>query len=205
MTEERPLTKRERNELAGYVASSAVIGRAVMFVLAVGIVGLLAERMLGSWLPTPVWAAVPLAFGAFLFVRAGRWTGGADLRRQVRLDLKENAALVRQVRVADAIVFEEAEDEGPIVFIRTDDGATLVFTGQELARHVGRGFPWREFSIGETRHSRRFLGFERKGDPQKPSESRPPLSRQAYKQLGLDSVRTWKQLEMAFDDVRKLS
>jgi hypothetical protein len=52
--------------------------------------------------------------------------------------------------VRDAILFEEREDEGPIVFLLTDTNETLVFTGQDLSRDVARGFPWREFEIRES-------------------------------------------------------
>jgi hypothetical protein len=67
------------------------------------------------------------------------------------------------IRVDDAIVFEEREDEGPIVFALTDAGVTPVFTGQDLSRHLARGIPWRELDIRDTPRSHRFLGLERLG------------------------------------------
>ena len=77
--------------------------------------------------------------------------------------LQTNTALVHHIRVDDAIVFEEREDEGPIVFALTDAGVTPVFTGQDLSRHLARGIPWRELDIRETPRSHRFLGLERLG------------------------------------------
>jgi hypothetical protein len=201
-----PLTKRERSELHGYVNWTAVAGRAVLFVVALVVVGAVC-RGVQRWLQLPrlSWLLPTIAVGLFLYVRARRWTGGRELRSEIRLDLEANAAVVHHVRVQDAIVFEEREDEGPIVFVLTDTSDTLVFAGQDLARDVARGFPWREFEIRESAHSRRFFGLKRRAEPFRAFAARPPLSPEQYKRLGLASVNRWQRLEVPFDDLRQVT
>ena len=202
---QEPLSKRERAELEGYLSWTAAAVRAVLFVLALAIVAAL-FRAAQQWLelPDPLWLPPTAALGVLLYVRARRWTGGRDLRRRIRLDLRAGAALVHEVRVQDAIVFEEREDEGPIVLVLADTGETLAFAGQELARHVARGFPWREFEIRESATSRLFLDLKRRGEKFAPSAVRPPLSAEQSERLGLSTAR-WQQLQVPFDDVRQIA
>jgi hypothetical protein len=147
----------------------------------------MASRRVHQWphLPEPRWLLPAGLAGLFLYVRSRRWTGGRELRERLRRDLAANAALVHHIRTRDAILFDEREDEGPIVFVLTDTGETLVFLGQDLSRDVARGFPWRE----------RFP----------PSTKRPPLSPDAFRQLGLGSVRRWQRLPVAFEDLREVT
>ena len=112
-----------------------------------------------------------------------------QLRERITQDLAANIAQVHRVRVRDAVVFEEQEDEGPVVFVLTEEGDTVVFLGQEFARKLSRGFPWRQFEIRETPHSRRFLGLTRIGDAF-PAEKKPLLSCERYKELDWMSFRT---------------
>ena len=203
---EEPLTKRERAELEGYVSRGAVAGRAVLFVLAVAAVGRVSWRIQQSFLlPAPLWLAPTLAVAVVLYVRSRRWTGGRDLRDRIRADLRANSAQVHHFHVRDAIVFDEREDEGPIVFVLTDTDETVVFTGQDLSRHVARGFPWREFEVRESLSSRRFLGLKRLAEPQRPSLTKPPLSSEQFARLGLASVAYWKQLEVPFEQLRQVA
>jgi hypothetical protein len=201
-TSEEPLTKRERAELQGYVAPGAAVGRAVLFLIAVAIVGGVSWRVQqGLSIAQPLWILPPLLFAIFLYRRAGRWTGGHELRDLVRKDLAGNVARVHRVRVRDAIVFEEQEDEGPAVFILTHEGDTVVFVGQEFTRKLSRGFPWTEFHVRETPHSRRFLGVDRNGDAF-PVEHRPPLSRERYQEFGLHIISHWARLHVPFERIR---
>ena len=203
---EEPLTRRERQELEDYVSWSPIAGRALLFLVALAIVGV-ASRRVQQWLhvPEPLWLLPTGLAGFLLYVRSRRWTGGRELRERVRRDLAANAALVHHIRTREAILFEENEDEGPIVFVLTDTGETLVFLGQDLSRDVARGFPWREFAVRESAASGRFFGLKRLGDPLPPSAKRPALSRDMYRQLGLGSVRRWRRLQVPFDDVREMA
>jgi hypothetical protein len=203
---EKPLSKRERAELQGYVSTSAIAGRAALFLLALVVLGAVSRRA-QQWfqLPDPSWLLPTVLVGILLYVRARRWTGGQELRRQIRLDLAANTALVHHIQARDALLFEEQEDEGPVVIVLTDSGETLAFVGQDLARHVARGFPWRQFEIREAAHSRRFLGFERRGDPLPPSTVKPPLSWAQYNQLGLASGGRWQRIDIPFDHFRHVA
>ena len=203
---EEPLTRRERQELEGYVSWGPVVGRALIFLVALAIVGV-ASRRIQQWLhlPEPLWLLPTGLAGLLLYVRSRRWTGGRELRERIRRDLAANAALVHHIRTREAILFEENEDEGPIVFVLTDTGETLVFLGQDLSRDVARGFPWREFAVRESAGSGRFFGLRRLGEPFPLSAKRPPLSRDTYRQLGLGSLRRWHRLQVTFDDVREMA
>ena len=191
--------------MQGYVSVGAYVARAVLFVGAISVVGAVC-RQLQYWIGW-LWLVPTVLFGAFLYVRAGRWTGGRVLRRRIAQDLRANAVRVHNIRPREAILFEEREDEGPIVFLLDDSGDTLAFTGQELARYVARGFPWQEFEIREGAHSQRFLGLERTGAavPLAPSLVRPPLSADQYEQLDLGALTRWGRLDVAFDVLRRVA
>ena len=203
---EEPLTKRERAELQGYVSWPAVAVRALSFIVAVGAIAALSRRA-QHWLglPEPLWLLPAGLLAVLLYGRSRRWTGGRELRDRIQRDLEANTALVHYIRVHDAIIFEEREDEGPIVFVLTDAGETLAFTGQDLSRHVARGFPWREFEIRESATSRRFLRLKRHGEPFPPSAHRPPLSLDQFKQLGLSATGWWHHLDVPFDHLRQVA
>ncbi|NIP58783.1 MAG: hypothetical protein GWM92_10725, partial [Gemmatimonadetes bacterium] len=100
---------------------------------------LLLDRRLGL----PVWAVGTLLFGIWLYSRAGRWTGGSELRDRIRRDLERGELARRRVVVVEAVEAPEVEDEGPVFFVREEDGQLLFFAGQRLSREKGRGFPWR--------------------------------------------------------------
>ena len=203
-TRREPLTKRERAELQGYVSASASIGRAALFLIAITLVGVVSRRIQQGFFETsaPLWLIPTLLFGISLYRRASRWTGGGELRDLITRDLETNQALVHRIRVREAIVFAEQEDEGPIVFVLTETGKTAVFLGQDLARQLSRGFPWQAFDVRETAHSRRFLRLERIGDPFDRAETRPPLSRERYKELGLYAISRFARLHLPFERLR---
>lgn len=134
-----PLTKRERAELGGYVARSAVASRAILFALALGATAGMAFKV-QRWLSIdqPLWLVPTAVVGLALYWRSRRWTGGRDLRARIRRDLKSNTAAVRVLSVVDAIKVEEAEDEGPTFFLKLETGETVVMAGQFLDRFVSR-------------------------------------------------------------------
>ncbi len=200
------MTKHERAELKGYLSAWAVVGRAALFFVALAIVALPSrsvQLLLG--LPDPLWLLPATGAGAFLFVRSRRWTGGRELRNRIRLDLLQNQARVCVVRVREAILFQEREDEGPTIFVLDEGGETILFAGQEFARHADRGFPWKTFEIRECPRSRRFLGIRRRGDKFEGCGIRPPLPAEQFGSLGFDSVAAWRIVDIPFEQVRQAS
>ena len=197
-----PLTTRERRELQGYVAWSVGALRALLFLLAVSIVAAAAWRI-HSWLGGRGlwWLVAPTLAGIALFSVAGRWTGGPELRRRIRADLTAGMARVTVVRATDAIMAEEAEDEGPTFFLRTGDGGSVVFAGQYLDRTTARGFPWRAIEIREGAESKTFFGLRPAGEALVPSAKRPPISLAEARALGYGSER-WQVLDPSFDELR---
>ena len=179
----RPLTKKQRQELKGYVAWSTALFRGLLFLAVMGVVGWL-FRAVHSQLADEdspfaheVWWILPLsALALALYMRAGRWTGGRALRKKIRADLAAGQAAVRRVVAVDAIEVEEQEDEGPAFFVLTDEGQTMLFAGQYLGRLKGKGFPWKAFDILEAPESRRFFGIASAGDRLPPSDRRPPFT-----------------------------
>ena len=202
-TRVEPLSRRERDELGGYVSRSAAAGRAVLFAVAVAAVGALAWRVQSALAGGGPWFLVPTAaFAAWLHRRAGRWTGGRELRSRIRRDLAENAARAHVVRVADAVALAEAEDEGPAFLVLAESGETLAFSGQYLARLAGRGFPWCEIEIREAACSRRFLGLRRRGGAFPPSAVSPPVDLAVRRRLGL-ADGPWQVVDVPFGVARR--
>jgi len=200
-----PLTKRERAELGGYIARSAVASRAILFALALAATAGMALKVQG-WLSIdqPLWVVPTAVVALALYWRSRRWTGGRDLRARIRRDLKSNTAAVHVLSVVDAIKVEEAEDEGPTFFLKLETGETVAIGGQFLDRFVSRGFPWRQFEIREAAESGLFLGLKSRGEPVVPSLVKPPLSTATVRELGIPGVR-WKVLPVAFEVLRRVA
>lgn len=204
----RPLTKREQSELRGYVAIGPAVFRAVLFLAAVTIVAAILRALykavagLPASIADEMWWVVPtIAFAAWLFRVSGRWTGGPAARRKIRADLERGIALGRRVTALDAIEIEEQEDEGPTFFLRTSDGRTMFFGGQELYRYCRKGFPWKAFDIFETPESGRLLDIVAAGERLTPSTRRGPLSWELTKRLGL-LERTYGVVDVDFESLK---
>lgn len=204
----RPLTKREQSELRGYISIGPALFRAVLFLGAVaivaGILRALSKAVAGP--PTSMshelWWVVPtIAFGAWLFRISGRWTGGRAARRKIKADLDGGVAIARRVNAVDAIAVEEQEDEGPTFFLRTDDGRTMFFGGQELYRYCRKGFPWKAFDLFETPQSGRLLDIVAAGERLTPSTRRGQLSWELTKRLGL-TRKTYGVIDVDFESLR---
>ena len=184
----RPLTKQQRDELRALVAPSAVLFRAVLFILAGLLVGKLfhvLQVLLGGSEGVPWWLLPTAAVMLWLFLRAGRWTGGWKLRRRVRQDLAGGQASVLRIEAVSAIEIEEVEDEGPGFVVDTAAGDRVVFAGQYLASAKRRGFPWREFEILEAPSCGVFFGLRKLGEPLEVADRRPPLGLRQARELGL--------------------
>lgn len=91
----RPMTERERAELEELVSPATAFWRVFLFLFALTVVGLMSaslqnfvELLVDRRLGLPVWALATLLFGIWLYLRAGRWTGGSELREKIRRDLE---------------------------------------------------------------------------------------------------------------------
>lgn len=206
----RALTKKERDELTGYVAWTTSLFRAFAFAAAVGLAGTILRglhRALRN--ATPIlhhdawWIAPVVLFAIGLYIRAGRWTGGRALRRLIRNDLERGEVALRHVAATDAIEIEEQGDSGPWYFVRTADGKTVLFCGQYLARLKSKGFPWASFDIVEAPTSKVFFGLSRHdGDRLVPSAVRPPLEYAEAKALGAFKAN-YVEMEADFETLRR--
>ena len=204
----RPLTRREKAELRGYVAIGPALFRAALYLGAVAIVAGMLRALHRAVAGPPasiaheLWWIVPtMVFAAWLYRISGRWTGGPEARRKIRTDLEGGVAVAHRVNAMDAIAVEEQEDEGPTFFLRTDDGRTMFFGGQELYRYCRKGFPWKAFDIFETPESRRLLDIVAAGERLTPSTRRGPLSWELTKRLGLLS-KSYGVIDVDFESLR---
>jgi hypothetical protein len=204
----RPLTKREQSELRGYIAIGPALFRAALYLGAVAIVAGILRALYKVVAGPPAsmadeaWWIVPtIGFAAWLLRISGRWTGGRAGRRKIKADLEGGVALARRVDAVDAIVVEEQEDEGPTFFLRTNDGRTMFFGGQELYRYCRKGFPWKAFDIFETPESGRLLDIVAAGERLTPSTRRGPLSWELTKRLGL-TRKTYGVIDVDFESLR---
>jgi hypothetical protein len=203
-TELRPLSRKETAELRGYVAIGIGLFRVVLFLAAVALAGLLlrALQRLFPVLGDYPWWAVPTGLGAWALYRASsRWTGGRDFRARVRRDLAGGSLAVRKVQALDAIEVEEQEDEGPSYFILTQDGRTILFSGQYLDRYRGKGFPWTSFEILEAPESGVFFGLRSLGERLAPSR-RPPFGWEERKALGSFN-RNYQVVDVDFPSLKR--
>lgn len=184
----RKLKSRERSELMGYVSPWIWAFRAALFVVAAALVGWAAYALEKALLPASVprlaWLLPTALFSAWLYVRSRRWTGGAEFRDKVRKDIREGVARRLHVEVAAAVEFEESGDSGPTFVITTASGETLLFSGQDYARHKAKGFPWREFEVLDAPNSNLFFALNRLGEPFREVARRAPLTYRQARDLG---------------------
>ena len=205
LTRQEKLSARERAELRGLVSIGPAVTRLVLFTIAIGLSSLLAwrlQRLFGT--DGLYWIAVPIVVAVGLYRRSARWTGGRALREAIRADLAGGTAVEHVVEVIDAVVFAEREDEGPVVFVRSIDEQTLVFVGQDLARSVAAGFPWRRFTIRETPHARRCFRLTADGPSVSPGIL-APLSSRAVERLELGRVARWAEVGVSLEEVREIA
>lgn len=197
------MTARERAELEALVSPATSLLRAGLYLLAVAAIGWVARSLQygATSVSPPVWLLPTGAFAAFLYVRGARWTGGRALRAAVRRDLERGELALHRVRVVEALEAPEVEDEGPVFFVRDAGGDTLFFSGQEMARHKARGFPWTEFEIVEAPASKQFLRLRSGGPPFEGVELREPLGPEEAKRIGVDTA-PFGMVEASIEELR---
>jgi hypothetical protein len=198
----RPISKRRLAELRGYVAWGITLFRGAVFIAVVGAFAWFLRSVharLGHPLTESelVWILPTLALAAALYAISGRWTGGRAFRAAVRNDLAGGVAAVHSIVALDAVEVEEGEDEGPSYFILTEDGSTLLFTGQYLGPYKRKGFPWRSFEILEAPHSKRFFGLIARGEKLSPSAQRPPFTWEEFKEFAR-AIREYGVVDVDF-------
>jgi len=187
-TSYRAMTARERAELEALVSPGTSVVRALLFLAAVGLVAWLCsglQRLASGSVTPPLWPIPTAAFAYFLFRRAARWTGGRALREAVRRDLERGEIARHTIRVVEALEAPEIEDEGPVFFVRDASGSVLFFSGQDVARDKGRGFPWRTFEIVQAPESGRLFRLKPLGEPFAEVREREPLTYEEARDLGV--------------------
>lgn len=184
-SEARPLSKKQRDELASYISLSTRTMRAVLFIVFVAVTAWLFKGLQSlisvGW---PVWIVPTAAAAAFVFARSRRWTGGPAFYRAVREDLETGVLNVTVIKPRTVIEVEELEDEGPTYFVRTQDDLVVVFSGQEMIPFRSRGFPWSEFVVEEAPRSGVFFKLQRIGEPVPVDRVIEPLPFETMKALG---------------------
>ena len=203
----RPLSKRQRKEIEGYVAFGPNAFRAVLFLLAVAFVGWLL-RGIHLWLvrstidSDAVWIVPTLAFAIWLYRYGARWTGGRRRRAEIRRDLARGEVAVHRVAAVDAVAVEPMADEGPSYFVLTDDGRTVLFAGQYLDLYSRKGFPWTIIEIVETPESKTFLRLEVSGERLPPSARHPRDAAEELRALA-GSTRNYGVVDVEFDPLKE--
>jgi len=205
----RPLTRRQRQDLEGYVAGGTSLFRAVLFVAVIAFIAWFLRAVLlrvAASYPAaahPAWWIVPvLVLAAALFRLSRRWTGGHELRARIRADLERGDVAVRRVIASEAVEVPPAEDEGPTFFLLTGDGTTMVFAGQYLEPFVRRGFPWTAFEILEAPQSRLFIGLAKAGDKLTPTRRAEPLTWEETKTFGVLDGK-YRVLDLDFTSLKR--
>lgn len=182
---ERPLSNRQRKELKGLVAVSTTLMRVALFVIVVGLLGVLLRRIQIELIDAPpIWAIITVITGSAIYVRSRRWTGGKELRKRIREDLRAGVVRVTVIEPAVVTEIEEREDEGPSYIIETKTGESIMLTGQWLVWTKKKKFPWSKFEITEAPHSSHFFGVQNRGESIPVSAKRQALSFEQARDLG---------------------
>ena len=208
VTSFRPMLPRERAELEGMVSPGTAVMRGIFFLAAIAGVGVLLRLLLtlpemawGVSIPRPLWLLPTALIALWLYRRSGRWTGGREFRDTIRRDLQGGVMARHRVVVAAALEAPEVEDEGPVVFVREEEGDILFFAGQELARQKMRGFPWREFEIIEAPESRLFCRLKPLSEAFPDVQTRSPLGYEERVELGIDGY--YGRVDATLDALRR--
>jgi uncharacterized membrane protein len=194
MIDQTKLTKKEIKELQGIIAISTSLMRIGLFVFAHGFVAFFLFRLFGSFtsglLFHILWITPTIVLAAFIFKISGKWTGGSQLRKEIREDLKNGKALLNTIEATEAIEIQEEEDEGIGFILKLSDSDIFFAQGQEVDQWKRRGFPWTKFTIRSTPISKRFLGVKREGEKLKPIIKRPPLTIEEMKMFDMNASYT---------------
>ena len=186
LTRSEPLTSSEKHQLTAYVDCWSTVYRVLVcfavlsasfWVASIVLHPYFADLIARSpWLVKCTGALLVFAAMTALVRLEAAWIGGRALRQAVRSDLSYGYAIHTRIQISKVMLVEEREDEGPSFVFRTEDGRTLVFSGQELPELQAMGFPWKEFEIIEAANSRIFLGVKQFGETLTDVTVREPFS-----------------------------
>ncbi|MFK5922875.1 MAG: hypothetical protein QM496_11905 [Verrucomicrobiota bacterium] len=187
----KPFTSKQTQELEGYIATWVKIVRIAAYAVLVVFTGLIFRGFsqilftkTSNTLTDIFWVLPTAAFALYIWIRSGKWTGGRQFHDAVKKDIAGGNARVLSVKITDAILIEEQEDDGPSYIILSTEGETVFFSGQYLDRLQAKGFPWSEIEIVEAPESKVFFGIKKKGARINPSVNRMPLEYEEAKSMG---------------------
>lgn len=182
---EHPLSKAQRKELENIVSTLAIVGRAVLFIVFTVVAGALfrsLQHLVFSF--PPLWIIPTMAVTVWLYIRSRRWTGGIELRRQVKNDLAAGVAATTVIDPLSVVEVEELEDEGPSFIVETSTNDTVLLAGQEMDKYKRKKFPWAKFGVIEAPQSKQFFGLKKMGEPISIKQTISPLSYDQARNLG---------------------
>jgi len=182
---EKPLSKRQQEELAQFVATSTTLLRVGVFILFTVVLGaILRGIQIKTFDAPPIWAGVTTAIAILVFVKSKKWTGGPEYRKSIQRDLDAGMARVTVIEPAFVTEIEELEDEGPSYIIETKQGQSILLTGQWLVWTRKRKFPWSKFEITEAPDSGYFFGVRKQGKPFPVGAKRDAFTYEQARDLG---------------------
>lgn len=205
-----PMTARQKRELRGYVSWWIQPLRVVIYLAVIGFVTACLRsihlafgkpRQFFAW---DIWWMVPsLTFAVWLYRKDKIWSGGRKGIQGMKADLAEGILAVHHIVVKDVIEIEEQEDEGPSFFILSSENKVIYFHGQELHGWKRRGFPWREFEIKESPHSKMLFRLQKSGEAFPPTFVRKPMSYEMMKLYsGNFDGRRYRILDEDFESLK---
>ena len=183
-----PLSKKQRAELEGIVAPSTQISRAVAFLAIVALFAFLLHWLqIKIGINIPLWFIFSAVFSYWLYRISGKWTGGKELRENIRQDLANGNIVISIVEPLSVTEIQEIEDEGPSYIIYAKTGEVCILSGQEIEKYRYKGFPWSKFGVARAAQSNRFFGLRCLGESISVSDKREAFTLEVEKQLGLHS------------------
>src|SRR5690554_576937 len=144
-----PLTNNELKELREIISLKTYLLRLFIYALIVILITIPFRAIQNSFLEIhfPIWIIIPVICIVYLQIKSKKWTGGSELRKQIKKEIKDGVAYETQFSIKDVNEVEEQEDEGPSFYIQTDNDIVYLFSGQYLNNYKTSGFPWEKFVI----------------------------------------------------------
>jgi hypothetical protein len=196
-----PLTIKEIKELREMISLKTYLLRLFIYALIVILITIPIRAIQNSLLEIhfPIWIIISAICTGYLLLKSKKWTGGSELRKQIKKEIKDGVAYTTQCSIKDAIEVEEQEDEGPSFYIQTDNEMVYLFSGQYLDTYNTKGFPWEKFVIIET-PSKQIFKLKKEGKNFKVNKKRKPFTWDEIKEVGKDKYQI---VNKQFDEILK--